>query len=173
MRWIIIFLFASFWPAVYSQTWIGTYNISSTCDTATCCCITNQVLITPSSQNYFGFNISLAGTCYGLTSYSANVADPNSYTVTTSISIITLTIQLSSDSSTLTISNSYSASCDAVAVREAAIVQTTIVQTASVQTTPVQTASVQTTIVHSNAVPQYVNIIILCSLVFFGIVMSF
>ncbi len=188
MHWIIIFLLANFWTAVYSQTWIGTYNITSTCDAKTCCCVRHQVLITRSSPNFFGFNVTVEGYCFGLTSYYDDVADPNSYTITASISIITLTIQLSSDSSTLTISNSYSASCDAVAIRQAAIVatttlqtttlqtttiqalivqtttlQTTIIQTTTVQTTTVQTTTLQTTTVHSNAVPQYVNIIMLCS----------
>jgi hypothetical protein len=120
-------------------------------------------MITSTSPNYLGVNATVAGYCLGLTSYYTNVATPNSYTITATISIITLTFQLSTDSSTITISNSYSASCDEVAVRQAAIVQTTTVQTGNVQTTTV----------HSNAIPQYVNIIILCSLVFFGIVMNF
>jgi hypothetical protein len=166
-----------------------------------------QILITRSSPNFFGISVTLEGYCLGVTSYYTSIADPNSYTLMTQISIITVTFHLSSDSSTITMSNSIDSTCDAVAVRQAAIVETTTVQTTTipsttiptttvpsttvpsttiptttiptttvptttvqtttVQTTTVQTTTIQTTTVHSNAVPQYVNIIMLCSLVLF------
>jgi hypothetical protein len=156
MHWIIIFLFASFWTAVYSQTWNGTYNVDSTCNVDDCCCLSNQIIITGSTSNSFAFNTSLNGMCLGETSYSGEFADPIGYTVTLTISTvtltITLTITLSNDSSTLTVTNSLGSSCGVEAIRQGTIVETSTI--------------------HSNAVRLYVHIIMLCSLTFFSIVMS-
>jgi hypothetical protein len=110
----------------------------------------------------------LTGTlCLENTYYVGEITYPSGYTTTLTISIITLNVNLSSDSTSLTITSPLGRSCDIQAVRDVSIVETTSITTTSVMVT-------SGTTVHSNAVAeQYINILMLFSLAFLSVVISF
>jgi hypothetical protein len=161
MRWIILLLLTNYVITVHSQTWAGTFTLNSTCDTNTCCCLSNTLQLTAVSSTILAFNTSLAGIlCEGLTSYSGQGTYPTGYTNTISVSIITLTMTLSNDSSMISITSSLGAACNVTGFREDIIVSTTTA--ASVFTN----SSANT--VQQN---QNINLIILFSWVLLSIVM--
>ncbi len=179
MCWATIFVTAACFMTVHSQTWNGTFIPDSACNTGTCCCVSSEIIITRPTSSLLAFNGSLNGVCLGRTSFSSTAAYPNGYTVSITISIVTLGITLSNDSNTLTIANSLSSSCTVIAVRQVTTV-TTVTPVTTVTTvttiTPVTAVTTVTTVttstVRSNAVRQYINIIMLFYLVFSSSLMN-
>jgi hypothetical protein len=117
---IILLLILSFIGCVQPQNWVGTYTPDSSCPTASCCCISGQVVVTTVSANMVSFTAGLSGILCVSTTYAANLTTPTTYVTTISISGIPVTLTLSSDSLSITVTNSFIASCDATLTKNAA-----------------------------------------------------
>lgn len=119
MRYTIAIFFLAYFPTALSQTWVGTFTVQPGCDINQCCCLSNQIQITQPTTGKLFFNASLTGYCFGQTSYSGQVDNPNGYSITAGNTLVTLGISLSSDSKNLTITNSMGSSCTTTATRQA------------------------------------------------------
>jgi hypothetical protein len=133
MRWTIVFLFATYVTVIYAQTWTGTFTVDSACSTFSCCCVSNQMVITSPASSVLFLNTTLTGVCYGMTSFTGNITYPTGYTITQSLYTITLLITLSSNSSTISITSSAGPSCSSGAVRLVTMVATSTVRSDAIR----------------------------------------
>lgn len=165
MHWIIFFVLTSYAVTVHSQTWTGVFNIDSSCETESCCCLSNQIVMTRPTTDTISFNVSLAGTfCMGTTSYSGTADYPTEYMISVEVSIITITFELNDESTMLTISSSLGDQCTSYATR-------VVTSTSSTTTMP---AVVTTTTMRRNntaAANQNVNLALMAGFVTFNMIM--
>ncbi|CAF3472769.1 unnamed protein product [Rotaria socialis] len=126
MYWTNGFVFVTCILAVQPQTWVGTYAVGSTCNVNRCCCVSDVIEITESTSTTLLVTTGLAGSCFGLATYSGGIVYTGGYSITLTISTITLSITLSADSNNITIINSMGTSCTTGAVRQSAMGPTTV-----------------------------------------------
>ena len=163
MRWIIAFFFVTSFVVVQSQTWVGSYTPDSSCNVNQCCCISNKMIITQPASNTISFNTSLAGVCFGQTSYGGDVTYSGGYSISISNSLVTLVITLSSDSNSLTITSSMGSACTVGAVRDAT---TAAASTVSNPAVSVSTTSRRNSAVQNNGrIMMLLNFIFVCAVI--------
>ncbi|CAF1373827.1 unnamed protein product [Adineta ricciae] len=101
-----------------TPTWVGTYQVDSSCDSSTCCCFTNYIYLTTTSASLLQLNGTLSGRCVG----SSNVV---SYAMTMPTNFAlgftwygqTLRVILSQDSSYLAMVDNTVGYCSGSALR--------------------------------------------------------
>jgi hypothetical protein len=124
---IVIFLVFLFIGSVQSQNWLGTYTPDPSCSTASCCCISGQVVVTTASAGFSSFTTGLSGgiLCGFATAYTTNMSTPSGYIATLMISVITLTFTLDSSSSFINVSSTQnSAPCNSFLTKNTAVTET-------------------------------------------------
>ena len=166
MYWIIFVIFTSYIVTVHSQTWVGAYNLDTSCSTASCCCLSNQIVITRPTTDTIAFNTSLSGAlCMGFMTYDGEGEYPSGYSISISISIVTMTITLSEDSNSLAITSTLGAACSTNGARVAGSSSTT--------TNPASTTSMATTTAGNNTASanQNVNLALLAGFVSLNMIM--
>ncbi|CAF3401182.1 unnamed protein product [Rotaria socialis] len=128
---------------VYSETWAGTYTVTTTCNVVICCCASDIIVITQEAPTVLILNVSLTGLCFGQTSYNSAVPNPTGYSVDIKLGPFTIEVTLSADSNNLTIINSMQPSCTIQAARTATTSSTST--TTLVSTTTNRDATTSTT----------------------------
>jgi hypothetical protein len=127
----IFFLFAtSIIMVVQSQTWTGTFTADSKCNTAACCCLNGQIVITNYTTNTttnLAFTSGVKGACADLTidaaTYTGTIPYPNNYTGYLANGAQYVTLTLSPDSNTISTVDSRNSACNGNAKRNSAIKQ--------------------------------------------------
>ncbi|CAF2074161.1 unnamed protein product [Rotaria magnacalcarata] len=151
MFWATLLLSIIYLVTVYSQTWTGTYTVTTTCNVVICCCASDRIVITQQTPTVLILHVSLTGLCFGQTSYNSAVPNPTGYSADITLGIFTLEVTLSADSNKLTITDPMGVSCTTQAAREAttsmsSIAYTTIVISDAISsTTTTQDATTSTT----------------------------
>ncbi len=103
---IIISLVFLFIGSVQSQNWDGTYTHDTSCSTASCCCLSGQVVVTTPSTGSVSFTTGLSATsCGGVPSYTTSMSTPSGYVATLNIGFFALTFTLDSSSSFINVSS--------------------------------------------------------------------
>lgn len=73
MRSKVLFLFIICLTTINSQIWSGTFQIAPGCNTDSCCCPTNEIVIQKTSSTMAYFSTSITGFCLGETSISSSI----------------------------------------------------------------------------------------------------
>jgi hypothetical protein len=102
---------------VQSQTWIGTFNITPSCNTAYCCCFSGQLVVIPAGASTLSLTTGLDGLCFGLSTFSIIIPSPTGYTSSLGLIGQLLSLTLGSNSNTITITNSLIPQCNGNTVR--------------------------------------------------------
>jgi hypothetical protein len=149
---IVIFLVFLFIGSVQSQNWLGTYTPDTSCSTASCCCLSGQIVVSTPSTGFSSFTTGLSGgaLCGGYPAYTTNMSTPTGYVATLTISSITLTFTLDSSSSFINVSSTQSGfTCDSFLTKSITAtttgIGTTAATTAGTGTTAATTAGTGTT----------------------------
>jgi hypothetical protein len=101
-----------------TPNWIGTFLMDNACDTSTCCCLSNQIILSKTTNNQLQITGSVTGQCNGLSStISLTQSIPTSFQTVLTWSGETIRLQLGQDNSYLSFVNTNNAYCSATALR--------------------------------------------------------
>ena len=102
---------------IQSQTWIGTFNITPSCNTAYCCCFSGQLVVAPASPSTLSLTTGLNGLCFGLSTFSIVIPAPTGYTSSLGLIDQLLSLTLGTNSNTITITNNLIPQCNGASLR--------------------------------------------------------
>jgi hypothetical protein len=98
LRWLILIYFFIFIKGVTSSTpnWIGTFQMDNACDTNTCCCLSNQITLSTTSNNQIQIVGNVTGVCSDFSSPITLIQSmPTSFRMIVAWSLESIRLQLS------------------------------------------------------------------------------
>ncbi len=113
-------LFVIFIKGSISSTpnWIGTFQMDNGCDTSSCCCLSNQITVSQTTNNLMQITGSVTGVCTSISSpISLTLSIPTSFQTSFTWSGETIRLQLGQDNSYLSFVNIRRGLCSASALR--------------------------------------------------------
>ena len=109
---LVVILMVGLLHQAYTQNWVGRFR-PGTCDQRRCCCITGPVTITKGLFNLYSISASRlsAATCFGQSTASLAIPDPNGYQATFGFLGLSVTVKLTRNSRMISLSTSQGPTC--------------------------------------------------------------